>query len=313
MNCFRPYLGEQINSSNDTNKLLERALHYNVDLIIDEMRKCYNQVSVNNSSAREASYLTENSNYLHRPTIDGELLHNMPQDELKTSEFLNSRIDVLIGLTSHESFYFLLHDYNINDILVHTLIYSSIINKTDNITTKLAEISENSQLNNCLKRSLFAYYNINLTEEELQLNSLKNKIDSIDMISDFDFVLPMITQLNFYVSYEHAQKKNKLFVYDYSHISSFNYLLDHLKSHYMGYDLALNMLNHSVVPHFSELDFVFGLPLLSVSELIKSKTAKGKYTYNYTREEMHLSMLMIDYWTSFAKYGLENFFFQHFL
>lgn len=106
-----------------------------------------------NNLVREVSCLTENSNYLHRPTKDGELIERMPQDELKTSLFMNSKIDVLVGLTSHESFYFLLHDYNIHDILVHTLIYSSILNLTDNIVDKLNELKSMPELGNCLKRS----------------------------------------------------------------------------------------------------------------------------------------------------------------
>ena len=105
------------------------------------------------NSVREVSYLTENSNYLHRPTLDGELIPDMPHDSLKTNEFYNTKIDVLVGLTSHESFYFLLHDYNINDILLHSLIYSSIINYTDDILGKLGELHRSPKLGNCLKKS----------------------------------------------------------------------------------------------------------------------------------------------------------------
>lgn len=146
-----------------------------------------------------------------------------------------------------------------------------------------------------------------MTDQELLANSLKNKIQSIELISDYDFVLPMITQLKFYSNFttqrdKPANKSSKLFAYEYSHITSFNYLLDHLKSFHMGYDQALVQLNNSVVPHFSELDFVFGLPLLSMSGLIKSKS-RPKYLYNYTKEEVEFSLLVIDYWTNFAKYG----------
>lgn len=79
----------------------------------------------------------------------------------------------------------------------------------------------------------------------------------------------------------------------------------------MGYEHALTELNNSVVPHFSELDFVFGLPLLSESNIIKSKGTVSKttgttYLFNYTNEEKQFSLLMIDYWTSFAKYGYVN-------
>lgn len=144
-----------------------------------------------------------------------------------------------------------------------------------------------------------------MTYQELVSNSLKNKINSIELISDFDFVLPMISQLKFYTNFSSNEPKNRLYVYEYSHITSFNYLLDHLKTYHIGYDQALIKLNHSVVPHFSELDFVFGLPLLSRSGLIKNKS-RLKYLYNYTKEELEFSLLIIDYWTSFAKYGSVN-------
>lgn len=151
-----------------------------------------------------------------------------------------------------------------------------------------------------------------MTDQELVANSLKNKIQSIELISDFDFVLPMITHLMFYTNYTNSGSspeetsgglnKSRLYVYEYSHITSFNYLLDHLKSFHMGYDQALVALNNSVVPHFSELDFVFGLPLLSMSNLIKNKS-RNKHTYNYTKDEIEFSLMVIDYWTSFAKHG----------
>lgn len=164
-------------------------------------------------------------------------------------------------------------------------------------------------------KDLFGHYNITMTDRELEANSLKNKINSIELISDFDFVLPMITQLNFYTNFSAEQQKEKqenneerpgrLYVYEYSHITSFNYLLDHLKTYHIGYDQALVKLNYSVVPHFSELDFVFGLPLLSMSGLLKGQSRDGKYLYNYTKDEVEFSLLMIDYWTNFAKYGLD--------
>lgn len=85
--------------------------------------------------------------------MDGEFIGKMPHEELKHSSFMNSNIDVIVGITSHESFYFLLHDYSIHDILFHSLIYSSILNYTDNITDKLDLLNQSPKLEICLKRS----------------------------------------------------------------------------------------------------------------------------------------------------------------
>ena len=62
---------------------------------------------------------------------------------------------------------------------------------------------------------------------------------------------------------------------------------------------AYAKMNKSVVPHFTELDYVFGLPILSYLDLIGSKM----HPYNYTEEEFNLSLTMMTYWTNFAKNG----------
>ena len=63
-------------------------------------------------------------------------------------------------------------------------------------------------------------------------------------------------------------------------------------------------MNMQVVPHFSELDYVFGLPALSAMNLIEKKTNNENYDYDYTPEEHLLSMKIILYWSNFAKHGL---------
>jgi carboxylesterase type B len=320
LSCFGEY--QHQDSSNDPDSDgLSYLLNQNSPLILQEMQACYDKATrltllpnetlsvydrefVENA-LQEVSYLTENSNYLHRPSVDGELIERMPHVDMSQSEFLNGQIDVLIGVTSHESFYFLLHDYNINDLLVHTFVYSSLLNLTTNLVQKLARLKANVPLNFCVKRGLFAHYNITLNDTELSLNKLKSNLNSLDLISDYDFVLPMISQLNAYLNFTKQRSKgsrNKLFAYEYSHLTSFNYLLDHLKTYHLGYENALAKLNFSVIPHFSELDYVFGMPVLSRSNLVRTKN-NYKYAYNYTREEYEFSLLIVDYWTNFAKYG----------
>jgi hypothetical protein len=70
------------------------------------------------------------------------------------------------------------------------------------------------------------------------------------------------------------------------------------------YKKVYKSLNQSVIPHFSELDYVFGLPILSRENLLKYKTKT--FDYNYSNMEYELSLLMIKYWSNFAKYGYIN-------
>lgn len=318
---------------------MDSIFHLNSELILSELELCVNQASAmtkylqesdcfweknktvlaNNpncsdiykkdfvvkNTLRELSFLTENSNYLHRPSLDNDFLKSMPHYLVsESSNTLNSDVDIMVGITSQESFYFLLHEYNLNHILSHAFIYSSILNLTDNLLFKLTKLNNDVKLSSCLKKNLFNFYNMDITDESiLKKNSLKNNFKSLDLISDYDFILPLITQLKAYLNQKNTDKSN-LYVYEFSHLPSFNYLLTHMKSYYKVYESALDYFNHSVVPHFSELDFVFGLPVLSKSNLVSAKDEER--LYNYTRDEYDLSVLMIKYWSNFAKYGFLN-------
>ncbi len=250
--------------------------------------------------------MTDNPNFLHRPTVDGVLISQPPHQQL--DQFNNNGLDVLIGVTSDESFYFLLHEYDLNDIIKDTFIYASMLNLTDNILIKLIELAKNKRLNVCIRKSLFNYYNFkNLSYDYLKEDGLKNNVDLLELISDYDFVLPVITQLKSVVTGAYSngssfnRGQNKMFVYEYSFASTINYILDYMKSFSNEFDKALTKLNNRVIPHFSELDFVFGMPILAKSNLIQ--TNDSSKLFNYTMEEYELSFSMINYWINFAKYG----------
>ena len=250
---------------------------------------------------RELSFLTENSNFLHRPAFDDFFFDKIPH--AKMNDLKEKTIDSIMGVTSHESFYFLLHDFNINHIIMHTFIYSSLLNLTDNLLFKLIRLNANLELNVCLRKHLFNYYNFTLSDKAIRGNSLKNVYGSLELLSDYDFVLPMITQIK--SEFEKSMKNmtnNILYVYEYSKLPSFNYLLKLMKNVYKPFEEAEKFHNRSVVPHYAELDSVFGLPILVASNLIKYKD-NTSLIFNYTKEEYELSILMINYWTNFAKYG----------
>jgi hypothetical protein len=141
-------------------------------------------------------------------------------------------------------------------------------------------------------------------------DSIINDTRKLDLLSDFDFLLPLITQLKSYYNKEQHQQgrvnkegNKKVYAYFYSYLSSIRYLLDYLTEFNDAYMNAFKQMNSTAVPHFSELDYVFGLPVLSKSNLIKYKD-EVKYMYNYTQEDYKISLQLIKYWSNFAKYGL---------
>ena len=64
------------------------------------------------------------------------------------------------------------------------------------------------------------------------------------------------------------------------------------------YKRVYDQMNKSVVPHFSELDYVFGLPILSKLNMVEYK--KDSYPHIYTPKEYDLSLNMMRYWTNFC-------------
>jgi carboxylesterase type B len=291
--------------------LADLLLVKNVDLAFKEFEQCINRALRSTSTApelrqlhyenlRDLSSLTENSNFLHRPALDSQVILKMPHANLAMLDTL----DVIVGVTSHESFYFLYHDYNINDILLHAFIHASLINTTSNLLVKLSEVHQNRELNFCLKRRLFDYYGIEMTDEQLEKNSLKNNSKSLEMISDYDFVLPVVTHLRYKLAARKTgdrKNENRLFVYEYGHQASINYLTDYMASIGVDYTPHAVKYDNKISAHFSELDFVFGLPLLSRAELVHDKNNVTKY--DYTADEYALSEKMIQYWSNFARSG----------
>lgn len=66
-------------------------------------------------------------------------------------------------------------------------------------------------------------------------------------------------------------------------------------------------MNGEVVPHFSELDYVFGLPILSNLDMVNYKNNnKRRDEHVYRQEEYDLSYEMMGFWANFAKYGYFN-------
>lgn len=211
----------------------------------------------------------------------------------------------MIGITNHESFYFLEFDYNFDEILKHTFTYASLINTTNNLVKKLTTIDTNKQVNICLKKHLLKFYKItNISYLDKKSAELIKNVESLKLIDDFEFNLPMITHLKLHLENNNNNSNYKFYAYQFNFQSQFNYMLNKSLPFSDVYKKVYKSLNQSVIPHFSELDYVFGLPILSRENLLKYKTKT--FDYNYSNMEYELSLLMIKYWSNFAKYGYIN-------
>lgn len=259
----------------------------------------------------EISMLTENANYLHKPIVDNELIELLPHEYIKRVD--NVDLDQMIGLTSHESFYFLDHAFNFTDLVKHAFIYSSLLNKTTDLIEKLINLTNNRSLRSCLKKKLFDFYKIRYHGYEIKTDIIQRNVYSLEFISDIDFYMPLTTQLKYKLERDLANSNrstSRYFIYRYSYYPTFNYMLNELKGYYKVFEQAYKHYKKKVVPHFSELDFVFGLPILSKNNLTGFKDQA--HNYEYPSSEYKLSMLMIGYWSNFAKYGYQFIYFNLF-
>ena len=113
-----------------------------------ELGNFTNNFVLRREAIKELAHLTENPNHLHRPGIDKDFIDEFPHVKMQRDDTVLNDIEVMAGLTAHEAFFFLENEYDFNEILRHTLIYSSLLNKTDNLLEKLTLLDQNkSKLN----------------------------------------------------------------------------------------------------------------------------------------------------------------------
>lgn len=246
---------------------------------------------------KEIAWLSDNINNLHRANIDYDYIEDFPHFKVNDLD-----MDLMIGITRHESFYFLEFNYILDDILKHTFIYSSLLNLTSDLIDKLTILETNTQVNMCLKKKLLSFYNINTHYLKHEPNGLVKDDLALNLIDDFEFVLPMITHLKLRSDKKNLSTDNrKLYAYQFNFRPSFNYMLTKSMPYSDVYRNVYEHLNGNIVPHFSELDYMFGMPILSRKNLIRYKSKA--FDYDYSQTEYDLSILMMKYWSNFAKYG----------
>ncbi|CAF0944319.1 unnamed protein product, partial [Didymodactylos carnosus] len=115
----------------------------------------------------------------------------------------------------------------------------------------------------------------------------------IDLVSDLMFNYHMVQLLN--IRAKTPNVNSSTYAYIYSHKPTFkakSLFRDHLKT------------LPTVVGHFAELDYVFGVPL--AKDYPKIHNNVNKNWYNYSVEEQEFSRQIIRYWTNFIKTGDPN-------
>ncbi|CAF1074308.1 unnamed protein product, partial [Didymodactylos carnosus] len=115
----------------------------------------------------------------------------------------------------------------------------------------------------------------------------------IDLVSDLMFNYHMVRLLN--ICAKTPNRNASMYTYIYSHKPTFkakSLFRDHLKT------------LPSVVGHFAELDYVFGVPLAKNYPKIHNNV--NKIPYPYSDEEQEFSRQIIRYWTNFIKTGNPN-------
>lgn len=329
LNCYHLPYASETGKKDGNNKIT-----LNFKLIIDEMKQCiddsvnetlFNLDKSNNTNIiNEIGSLIDKESLLFTPIVDNDLIVDNPHKLLKSENFL--KIDLLIGLTAQESFLMIEHDYKLSEVfeqILNQAYYLNLLNikNTENvelinktINDKKSSLKHNDYLNNCLKNNIYSFYN-QLNKQVFASNktyfnnnrNISNNLVDVDLLSDYDIRLPYINLLSFKAEYQLKARNfknisnSRLFAYEFTYPPSFNYLLDYAKTRSKVLMDAHKLYDYKVSSHYTELDYVFGLPILSKLNYLEYKN--DKYSYKYTDMEYNISLLIIKYWTNFAKYG----------
>jgi carboxylesterase type B len=298
LDCFsEPY---EFNDKIDNDVVINELKICTNDAInefINHQKKSKNEFSPRKviNSINEIGALVKKETMLYTPVVDRDLIIDNPFRMLNNDKFLKT--DIMVGVTAEECFYMLDHNYPLTDVLESLIMQSKNLNLTSNTAEKLKHIRKSKLMRECLKENIYSFY------EKLYNNNSNKKSsrikEEVAIMSDYEIKLPFINFLKLRAEHLHKQNFSKLFVYEFEHVLSFNFLLEEAIMGSQLLNMAYKHFNKSVSPHHTELDFVFGLPMLSKSSNLYYKSTK----YNYSDIETKLSILVIKYWTNFAKYG----------
>ena len=251
------------------------------------------------NSLSEIGLLVNKETMLYTPIVDNDLIHDNPFKMLENENFL--KIDTMVGVTAEECFYMLDHSYLLTDVFENLLMQSKNLNLTNNIEEKFKSIQKEHLMRECLKENIYSFYEKLLYKKKKSPKSKSRVFEEVSIISDYEIKLPFINFLKTRAEYLAKKNLSNLFVYEFAYAPSFNYLLDQARTSSYVLEEAYKIYKGAISPHNTELDFVFGLPMLSKTNNLNHKS--DKYFYNYAQNEVDISILMIKYWTNFAKYG----------
>jgi hypothetical protein len=187
---------------------------------------------------------------------------------------------------------------NLNfDISVWPCVWTEmLVNVTRKRIERYCSISKNFQntlFQGALKDELLKCY------DKEYLSDKENLV----ILSDYDIKLSMSTLLKAKAKQDQMNcSRSNLYAYEFAYVSKFNYMLhEALNMSHRSRD-AYNAYNQKIAPHNAEMDFVFGLPVLAKFNLINNYD-DDEIFLNYTDMDYDVSLLMIQYWSNFAKYG----------
>ena len=197
---------------------------------------------------------------LFLPVVGEAFLPVKPFEAVKTGNF-NSKTNILAGATADEGSIFVFNWFdklNSSSPKFNQNAKDYVFHEIDNL--KYLESEE-------IRKRAIDFYLSN----ETNVNLIKNKTSHL--FGDYILICPMHFMLKDIMLWS---GDNKVYMYKLTYKSSqFNSI--YANETWMG------------IPHGSDLEFVFGLPL--------------KYPKIYSKQDYQFSLLVLNLWTNFAKTG----------
>ncbi|XP_071941153.1 cholinesterase-like [Antedon mediterranea] len=205
-----------------------------------------------------------------RPMVDDYFLPKSPEDLIKNVEYQPT--DILIGTNHDEGTAFVLSEYP--DYVLRTNPPEMPLEDFQTMLPKYVREYNSAQILDAIEYQYLDW----TTADDPTASHLD---DFVQMTTDQDFACPAIE-----VSRAHAQRGDRVFQYEMTHIPSMSVFTINKKRgpKWLG------------ATHCEELQYVFGWNFNPAHDR----------RYQQTDEEIEMSVQFMRYWTNFAKYGDPN-------
>ena len=308
--CFNYKVNNSDNYTLST-KYLNEILGMDYKPIVNEMQICLNDASLNRfdlskdqrqidskKTIDEFNLLTVDANNFHRVNFfDYDFFDKNALVQLNQQLTKFNKIDVMAGITRHEAFFYAEQINDLDSAIRNMFTSSFFLDETDSGINPLLTL-KSDKVYTCLKKHILEFYGFgNYSEEDIKSFKFTKNFRMIDLATDLDFMLPLASQIVKRLQFEKNNGKilSNFYVYEFSHELAYNHFLKNIDMTPFRESVG------QVIPHFSELDLVFGLPVLNKLNMMKN--TDKEFQYKTTNEEYELSLLMMKYWSDFVKYG----------